>query len=80
MKKVELSIPDMQSAHCQTRVNDAVNGIDGITIEKIEDGKLFINYEDDNTKKQVVETIEKIGYKVADDLNKETTCSTGCCG
>ncbi|MFD2904925.1 heavy-metal-associated domain-containing protein [Sphingobacterium anhuiense] len=80
MKKIELSIPDMQSANCQTRVNSAVQGIAGITIEKIESGKLFINYEDDNEKKEVIETIEKAGYKVADNITQDSSCATGCCG
>lgn len=33
MKNVELSIPDMQSTHCQSRVNSAIKDIDGVTIE-----------------------------------------------
>ena len=38
MKNVELSIPDMQSAHCQSRVNGAIKDIDGIKVEKLEAG------------------------------------------
>lgn len=33
MKNLELSIPDMQSAHCQSRVNGAIKDINGVTIE-----------------------------------------------
>lgn len=32
MKNVELSIPDMQSTHCQTRVNAVVNEFEDVKI------------------------------------------------
>ena len=81
MKNVELSIPDMQSAHCQSRVNGAIKDIDGIKVEKLEAGKLSVSVENDEVKEELVEAIEKAGYKVGgDDSDKASSSSTGCCG
>ncbi len=80
MKNVELSIPDMQSAHCQARVNGAIKDIDGLKIEKLEAGKLSVSVESDEVKEELVETIEKAGYKVDGyDSEKDPSSSTGCC-
>lgn len=65
MKNVELNIPGMQSAHCQARVNAAIKDIDGVKIEKLEAGKLSFSAESDEVKEELVEAIEKAGYKVA---------------
>jgi copper chaperone len=45
MKQIEISIPNMQSTHCQIRVNNAVKDIDGVQIQKVEAGKLTISTE-----------------------------------
>lgn len=80
MKNVELSIPDMQSAHCQTRVNGAIAAIEGIKVEKLEAGRLSVAVESDEVKEALVATIEKAGYKVAvDDSEKDSSPSSGCC-
>ena len=79
MKNVELSIPDMQSAHCQSRVNGAIKDIDGIKVEKLEAGKLSVSVESDDVKEELVDAIEKAGYKVGGDSDKDPSCSTGCC-
>lgn len=81
MKNVELSIPDMQSTHCQSRVNSAIKDIDGVTIEKLEAGKLAVSLESNEVKKELVDAIEKAGYKVGGgDSEIASSCSTGCCG
>lgn len=80
MKNIELSIPGMQSAHCQARVNSAIAAIEGIKIENLEAGKLSVSVESDEVRKELVDTIEKNGYKVdADDSEKEASPSSGCC-
>lgn len=80
MKNVELSIPSMQSAHCQVRVSGAIAAIEGIKVEKLEAGKLFVAVESDEVRKELVETIEKAGYKVdGDDSKKDSNPSSGCC-
>ena len=55
----------MQSAHCQARVNNAIKGIDGVKIEKLEAGRLSFSFESDDVKEKIIEAIEKAGYKVA---------------
>lgn len=70
----------MQSAHCQSRVNGAIKDIDGIKVEKLEAGKLSVSVESDEVKEELVEAIEKAGYKVGGDGDKASSCSTGCCG
>ena len=81
MKNVELSIPDMQSAHCQARVNNAIKDIDGVKIEKLEAGKLSFSFESDDVKEEMVEAIENAGYKVSDkNINSSSSSSTGCYG
>lgn len=79
MKNIELSIPDMQSAHCQARVNNAIKDIDGVKIEKLVAGKLSFSVESNEVKDELIEAIEKAGYKVGDDNEKASSCSTGCC-
>lgn len=80
MKNVELSIPSMQSTHCQTRVSGAIAAIEGIKVEKLEAGKLSVAVENDEIKDKLVETIEKAGYKVdRDDSEKDSSPSSGCC-
>ncbi|VXC55798.1 heavy-metal-associated domain-containing protein [Sphingobacterium multivorum] len=78
MKNLELSIPDMQSAHCQSRVNGAIKDINGVNIEKLEAGKLAVSVENDNVKQELVQAIEKAGYKV-DGGDGEKTSSCSCC-
>lgn len=59
MKNIELSIPDMKSAHCQARVNGAIAAIDGMKVQKLEAGKLAVAVESDEVKEELIETIEK---------------------
>ncbi len=81
MKNVELSIPDMQSAHCQARVNGAIKDIDGAKIEKLEAGKLSISFERDDAKEEMIAAIEKAGYKVDNNNTTSSSCSSiSCCG
>ncbi|MGC5746329.1 heavy-metal-associated domain-containing protein [Chryseobacterium sp. NFX27] len=80
MKNIELSIPDMQSTHCQARVNGAIAALEGIKVEKVEAGKLSVAVESDELRKELVETIEKAGYKVdGDDSEKDSMTTGGCC-
>ena len=80
MKNVELSIPSMQSTHCQARVSGAITAIEGIKVEKLEAGKLSVAVESDKVRKELIATIEKAGYKVdGDDSKKDSSPSSGCC-
>lgn len=80
MKQVVISVPNMQSTHCQTRVNNAVKKIEGVQIQNVEAGELTVSVPSDNTKDEVVKAIEKAGYTVSlEDENNSSECSTGCC-
>lgn len=80
MKQVIVSVPDMQSTHCQTRVNNAVKEIDGVQIQNLEAGKLTVSITSDNTKNEIVQAIEKAGYTVSlEDDGNSSDCTTGCC-
>lgn len=80
MKEVILNIPDMQSTHCQTRVNQAVKEIADVQVQHLEAGKLTVSLASDDTKDEVVKAIEKAGYNVSSADEKSTSdCSTGCC-
>lgn len=80
MKEVKISVPNMQSSHCQTRVNNAIKEIEGVQIQNLEAGKLTVSVASDNTKDEVVNAIEKAGYTVSlENDNEASVCSTGCC-
>ncbi|MCC7526076.1 MAG: heavy-metal-associated domain-containing protein [Chitinophagaceae bacterium] len=64
MKEVIFTIPDMQSAHCQTRVHNAVKDIKGVRVEKMEAGKLTASLENEEAGATVINAIEKAGYHV----------------
>lgn len=80
MKNVELNIPGMQSAHCQTRVSDAIKNMGGVKVEKLESTKLSVSVESEEIKEELVETIKRAGYKVEGyDSEKESGSSASCC-
>lgn len=81
MKTIDLIIPGMQSAHCQSRVDGVVKTIEGVQMQKLEAGRLSVSLEADEIKEQLVTAIEKAGYKVdAAGSDTAASCSTGCCG
>ena len=65
MKEVIITVPDMQSTHFQTRVNNAVKEIEGVQVQNVEAGKITVSVASDNTKNEVVQAIEKAGYTVS---------------
>lgn len=77
MKEVNISVSDMQSTHCQTRVTNAVKEIEGVQIQNVEAGKITVSVTSDKTKNEVVNAIEKAGYTVSleDDHNSSDCCS-----
>lgn len=80
MKEVKISVPNMQSTHCQARVNNAIKEIEGVQIQNLEAGKLTVSVASDNTKDEVINAIEKAGYSVSfENDNEASVCSTGCC-
>lgn len=64
MKNLKIQIPNMQSTHCQMRVNNALKSINGITINTIEPGVASISVENDWQQNDAIKTIEKAGYNI----------------
>ncbi|HTG57675.1 MAG TPA: heavy-metal-associated domain-containing protein [Niabella sp.] len=64
MKDVTIQIPDMQSAHCQARVNNAVKEIAGVQVQNLQAGQITVSLPSDSNKEAVVAAIEKAGYSV----------------
>ena len=81
MKQVKISVPDMQSTHCQTRVNNAIKDINGVQIDNLQPGEITVSVASEGTKEDVVKAIEKAGYSVSDKENCGTSEKTkgGCC-
>lgn len=64
MKNITINIPDMLSAHCQTRVNNVVREIEGVQIQHLEAGQLTASIASDSIKNEVENAIKKAGYTV----------------
>jgi copper chaperone len=79
-KQIDLSIPSMQSTHCQNRVSNEVSKIKGVEIQNLESGKLTVLLTDESIKDNVISVIENAGYSVSNTENaSNASCSTGCC-
>lgn len=65
MKNITISIPDMLRAHCQSRVNNAVRGIEGVQIQHLETGQLTASIASNSIKNEVENAIKKAGYTVS---------------
>ena len=64
MKNIRIEIPNMQSKHCQMRVNNALKSVDGVTINSIEPGVASISVESDTQENDAMKAIEKAGYTI----------------
>jgi copper chaperone CopZ len=62
MKNIKIMIPDMQSAHCQLRVANALNTLEGVTINSIQHGMADITILDENQQEEALAVIRKAGY------------------
>jgi copper chaperone len=79
MKQVTINVPDMQSVHCQTRVNNAVKNIAGVQVEEVKAGKLTVSVPSDDTKNEVINAIEKAGYTVSEAEGDGDSTGSSCC-
>ncbi|WP_114790398.1 heavy-metal-associated domain-containing protein [Niabella yanshanensis] len=64
MKDITIQVPDMQSAHCQARVNDAVKEVAGVKVQNLQAGQITVSLSSDSNKEAVVAAIEEAGYSV----------------
>ncbi|PSK93853.1 heavy-metal-associated domain-containing protein [Taibaiella chishuiensis] len=67
MKNITLSIPGMQSSHCQSRVRSAIEAVSGATVENLAAGELTATVANNETTATLIQAIEKAGYKVSND-------------
>ena len=65
MKNIKIQIPDMQSAHCQLRVTNAIKTLDGVTIHDIQSGMADVTVQDGSKLNEVLVVIQKAGYTPA---------------
>lgn len=79
MKNITLSIPGMQSSHCQSRVRSAIEAVSGAAVENLAAGELTATVANDETKVTLIQAIEKAGYKVSRDNGSIQDRDTGCC-
>ncbi|PKA84515.1 copper chaperone [Ulvibacter sp. MAR_2010_11] len=64
MKTLKIQIPNMQSSHCQMRVNSALSTISGVTNITTQSGEASIKVPNNTTSVAVIAVIEKAGYYV----------------
>lgn len=80
MKQLIISVPNMQSTHCQNRVNNAVKNIEGVHIHNMEPGSLTVSFNSKNQEDEVINAIEKAGYTVStEENNTASDTDSGCC-
>ena len=75
MKTIQIQIPNMQSSHCQMRVNNAISTVEGTVINSITPGIADITIQDDTQEQKVLSAIEKAGYKPS--ITNDTTSNAG---
>ena len=66
MKTLKIQIPNMQSSHCQMRVNKALSTILGATDIRTQSGVASVSLPKETTSAEVISTIENAGYYVTD--------------
>ncbi len=64
MKSTTLSVPDMQSAHCQMRVRNALQQVAGISTLEIASGAVKLEFEEESRLQEAAKAIETAGYTV----------------
>lgn len=62
MNNIKIQIPDMQSAHCQMRVRNALNSLDGVVINDLQAGMADVTIHDGTKQEEVLDIIQKAGY------------------
>jgi copper chaperone len=66
MAEAKIAIEGMSCQHCVMAVKKALGGVPGIIESDVQIGTAFVKYDENNVKKEDIETrIEAAGYKVA---------------
>jgi copper chaperone CopZ len=66
MKLLSITIPDMQSAHCEKRVSQALSNMEGVLIKDIQAGRADISLDGESNVQMIKDAIEKAGYNVGE--------------
>ncbi len=74
MNKETISITGMTCAACAKRIEKAVGKLEGVTLASVNFAteKLTVEFDSPATLQQIKETIEKIGYGVAEEAKEKT--------
>jgi copper chaperone len=72
MKTLKISIPNMQSTHCQMRVRDAISTVEGVALQSTAPGIALVSLETESQQAVALEAIQKAGYKIGSIEQKET--------
>lgn len=70
MQTIHIQVPDMQSNHCQLRVQQTVNNLPGIQVTKVTAGALEVNLGNIGERDAVIAAIQKAGYTVGEPQTK----------
>ena len=63
--KIKVAIPDMQNDHCQKRVKNVIEAIEGAGVNSIQPGTVEIDIQVAAQQERIVTAIENAGYTVA---------------
>lgn len=66
INSIQIQVPDMQSNHCQLRVQQTVNNLPGIQVTKLQAGVVEVNLGDAGEQEAVIAAIQKAGYTVVE--------------
>ncbi|MBL0910913.1 MAG: cation transporter [Bacteroidia bacterium] len=61
MKRAKITIPDMQSEHCRTRVQNALGKLDNTVVHDVQPGTAEVSYSDEAA---LIKAIQDAGYSV----------------
>ena len=68
METINLTIPNMKSAHCQMTVTNTVKAMGG-NVKSIAPTQAEIELRNELTQDAIIQAIEKAGYKVLNGTN-----------
>ncbi|MCX6231799.1 MAG: heavy-metal-associated domain-containing protein [Bacteroidetes bacterium] len=64
MKTLKFQIQGMTCPHCQMRVSNAISGVEGVAVEKIDLTSAEVNLEDITKKDDIIAAVKSAGYSV----------------
>ena len=66
MQRDTLSIDGMHCDHCVDAVNEALSGVDGVTVETVEVGEATVTYDSTRASRdRLAQALDEAGYALA---------------